>query len=691
MNDPKVSIILPTYNGEKYLKASIQSCLSQTHRNIELIVVDDCSTDSTPEIIRSFSDPRIKYIRNQTNQRLPRSLNIGFRSASGDYLTWTSDDNEFLPHAIEEMVWFLAEHKDVGFVYTDVIMRYLETGETQLRRLSDINLEKENNIGACYLYRKEVYQAVGDYDPRLEWVEDYDYWIRIAKKFQVRHYPKALYIYGDHIQSLTSTRRYPIVMMRDILRYWHGYLSLAEFTETIRSFSVDVQQNIPGREDQINAWKQVFKKAFGISLSFGVLFFSLFLFLLLRKALNLVFKPLTRVITRAIENWEFKRATSALQATPGRRNVLCLIPSLVVGGSEKVGWDILEGLKDHGYDFHLITNKKEHNAWCRKFCAAHKNVILLPEFADDAHYMKYLPEVIRRLSIDILLINNATVGYRCLAALKEQFPNLKTVDLLHLEHVGGGIEKYVWAAQSLDRRICISHHLKEFMLKTYRQGNVNPQYDHKLDVVHNGIRPVDPGQKSEFKGRVKKAHGIAPETKLITFIGRLAPEKKPFLFIDIARSLLRRPGQPALKFIMAGGGPFEAKVRTRIKEYGLEEHFILTGMLGDVSELLADTFALLSVSQHEGIPLVIQEAFRMDIPVLSTRVGAIHELVRDGINGYLIDLDEKVIDRFAEKVSALAADRSLYEGVASRTRETMFPEYSFEQMITAYRRIFDGL
>jgi glycosyltransferase involved in cell wall biosynthesis len=691
MNNPKVSIILPTYNGEKYLKASIQSCLNQTYRNIELIIVDDCSSDATPDIVRWFSDPRIKYIRNQTNQRLPKSLNIGFAASTGDYLTWTSDDNEFLPHTIEELAGFLNEHKGIGFVYTDVIVRYLETGEQQLRKFSDINLEKENNIGACYLYTRKVYETVGEYDPRFEWVEDYDYWIRIAKKFQVRHYPKALYIYGDHVASLTSTRRYPIVMMRDILRYRHGYLSLPEFIETVRQFSVDVQNNISGRKDQMNAWQQVFRKAFGISFMFGIHYLLLFGFLLLRKGLNLLSKPFSSLVQQPLEAWHFKQMSAGLKPNPKRKNALCLIPNLVVGGSEKVLWDIAQGLNSHGWDFHLITNKKENNAWCQKFCAAFKNVVLLNEFALDDEYKKYLPEMVRKLNIDLIVNTNSTTGYRCLASLKSEFPNLKVMDILHLEHVGGAIEKYAWAAQFLDRRVCISHYLKNFMINAYRQNNISQSFDERLEVVHNGINEADPNKKTALKGKFKQAYGIPPEAKVITFIGRLAPEKKPFLFIDIARTLITRSPQHSWKFVMAGSGPFLGKVKTRIKECGLEKHFILPGMLEDVNGLLADTFLLLVVSQLEGIPLVIQEAFVMDVPVISTNVGAIHELIEDGTNGYLVGLDEKAVDGFADKILTMANDPKLFNLIVSRTSEHMFPEFSYKHMNERYQEIFNSL
>lgn len=86
---PEISIVLPTYNGERYLKQSIESILGQTYTDWELIVVNDCSTDSTQEIIDFYrkKDTRIRTIFNCTNQKLPESLNIGFREAKGEYFT----------------------------------------------------------------------------------------------------------------------------------------------------------------------------------------------------------------------------------------------------------------------------------------------------------------------------------------------------------------------------------------------------------------------------------------------------------------------------------------------------------------------------------------------------------------------------------------------------------------------------
>jgi glycosyltransferase involved in cell wall biosynthesis len=101
---PLVSIILPTYNGSQYLSEAIESCLHQTYENWELILVDDCSTDATPQIIGRYvgRDPRIRSIRHASNKKLPEALNTGHAAAQGEYLMWTSDDNRLLPAAIEK-------------------------------------------------------------------------------------------------------------------------------------------------------------------------------------------------------------------------------------------------------------------------------------------------------------------------------------------------------------------------------------------------------------------------------------------------------------------------------------------------------------------------------------------------------------------------------------------------------------
>lgn len=206
---PKVSIVLVNHNGAKYLRESIDSCLNQTHTNIELIVVDDTSTDDSQEILKAYSDERIKlYICNETNLGLANSLNRGFSHATGDYLTWTSYDNVYSKNAIEAMTRELGKYKNIDFVYAN-FYKIDEKGKTIARtKVKPIKeLDIGNCIGYCFLYRRKIYQELGGYDPSCRLAEDYEYWLRIRSKFKMKRLGGYLYYARFHRECLRS--KYP--------------------------------------------------------------------------------------------------------------------------------------------------------------------------------------------------------------------------------------------------------------------------------------------------------------------------------------------------------------------------------------------------------------------------------------------------------------------------------------------------
>ncbi len=237
---PKVSIVLPTYNGSKYIRQSIDSCLNQTFKDFELIIIDDCSTDNTSEIIKSYTDPRIRYIRNQQNQRLPRSLNIGFEQARGKYLTWTSDDNIYAAQAIEKMLNFLVEHQ-YEFVFCDYYtFDYDNLQQATLVRLpSIVAFDKINPIRACFLYTRNVKEVTGDYDPEKELGEDYEYWIRVSLKFTMNHYSEPLYYYRVHKAQLYSSRFWEVEVVKLLVRLQY---SITDMNEITRQFTELIAQ-----------------------------------------------------------------------------------------------------------------------------------------------------------------------------------------------------------------------------------------------------------------------------------------------------------------------------------------------------------------------------------------------------------------------------------------------------------------
>jgi glycosyltransferase involved in cell wall biosynthesis len=190
---PRISLVLPTYNGGRFLKESIDSCLRQTFTDFELIVVVDGSTDETDTILASYSDPRLVSVWKK-NHGLPRALNTGFARARGEFWSWTSDDNLFLPDALEAMVGYLDTHSSAPMVCTDFI-RIDDTGRT-------IGYDDANR--ACFLYRADVARLVGEYRPELQLVEDTDFFLRLQHLGgPIERIPKAYYLYRDHNGSLT--------------------------------------------------------------------------------------------------------------------------------------------------------------------------------------------------------------------------------------------------------------------------------------------------------------------------------------------------------------------------------------------------------------------------------------------------------------------------------------------------------
>lgn len=208
-SSPLISIVLPTYNGARYLAQSIQSCLDQTYTNWELIIVDDASTDETPQIIAHFtaSDPRIRSVRHETNRKLPNALNTGFAESRGEFLTWTSDDNYYLPHALETMANFLLSNLDVGLVYSDYTLVEESKEDRKIRVKEPEALPFSTIVGPCFLYRRKVYETIGNYNSDAFLSEDYDYWLRVSSKFLMESLHENLYYYRAHVNSLTESRR----------------------------------------------------------------------------------------------------------------------------------------------------------------------------------------------------------------------------------------------------------------------------------------------------------------------------------------------------------------------------------------------------------------------------------------------------------------------------------------------------
>jgi glycosyltransferase involved in cell wall biosynthesis len=369
---------------------------------------------------------------------------------------------------------------------------------------------------------------------------------------------------------------------------------------------------------------------------------------------------------------------------------------MVSGGVEKVILTIAQEVDNKKFSFHLITTLPSANEWRPKFESYFQNIVTpaqknINSLYFSPLYCRCISDLVRKLNIDIILISHSVDGYECLPKLKERL-QVGIVDVLH-NNVYPPIEVVTKSAPYVDRRICISDKLKNYILETYKKHGIPRKYAERLEVINNGVDTRMYCVNAQTKGRFKARYSIPEESKLVSFIGRLSEEKNPLLFVEIGARILARTAAK-VHFVMAGDGPELGKVKATIKDKNLDANFTLTGTIENVVDLLNDTDVLLVVSSIEGVPIVILEAMSMGIPVISTDAGAISEVIENDVNGFLIDLgkdNDALAKSFQDKILDLIEGEIDYNTYSSKARETIASNFTLNIMGSKYQRVFEEL
>jgi len=198
MKSPLVSVVMAAYNAQEYLNIAIDSILLQTYQNLELIIVDDGSTDSTPTIVGACSDSRIRYFR-QKNKGLPAALNFGISKTAGKYIARMDADDISHPERLKKQVEYLEKNNSVALLGTSfniIDESNCTIGRSyHLARNEDLQVEflVRNPFGhGTIMVRRDALEAGGGYDEN-QVIEDYDLWWRIAKNHQVANLTEFLY------------------------------------------------------------------------------------------------------------------------------------------------------------------------------------------------------------------------------------------------------------------------------------------------------------------------------------------------------------------------------------------------------------------------------------------------------------------------------------------------------------------
>lgn len=204
---PLVSIIIPAYNAGHYLPTALQSCLDQTYPHLEIIVVDDGSTDQTRAMVAQY--PQVKYLY-QPNSGVTAARNTGIQHSTGDFLQFLDADDRLLPTKIERCMAVFEQHPDTGLVYTDYETRSADL-QTTLTVVGRPETMPEGQVlatllstpttffaPACPVVRREAVIAAGGFQPDLHAAEDWLLWVKLAAAGVIfRAVPEKLVWYRD--------------------------------------------------------------------------------------------------------------------------------------------------------------------------------------------------------------------------------------------------------------------------------------------------------------------------------------------------------------------------------------------------------------------------------------------------------------------------------------------------------------
>ena len=243
---PLVSIILPSFNGARFLKEAVDSIVQQTFQDWELILVDDGSTDHTPDIMKGYQDPRIRYLKNEGNKGLVYSLNRAIEASAGRYIARMDADDISQPERLEKQVIFLELHPEIavydarqqfiddtgtptGFFNSDI------TGSENIRRkmpwfncMGHPSVMMRAEIAKTYRYRKVVY-------------EDYDLWLRMLNDgLKLERTPEPLLLYRVHGDSIIAQSKQANQHFRKIADTKFFYLWRLSWVKWFNLFNLKV-------------------------------------------------------------------------------------------------------------------------------------------------------------------------------------------------------------------------------------------------------------------------------------------------------------------------------------------------------------------------------------------------------------------------------------------------------------------
>lgn len=662
---PRVSVIIPTYNRAGLLPRALDSVLAQSVPDLEVLVVDDGSTDATRDVAVRYDDPRIRYLAQPRNLGAAAARNRGMRESRGEYIAFLDSDDEWLPGKLaRQLDVFRRSSDDVGLVYGGVQDDDGRGGGRTRRAQHRGDLYRDllvRNVlhggGSNVVIRRRVVATVGFFDERLPAVEDHDYWLRVARFFVVENVEEPVIRYHDP----SGAERKSLAVQQNLegrFAFYRKHRTRMRRQRVAHLYLVATARRhlSPAYGDRRGARRAARQAVLESPFSTEVW-----------RVLGLTTVPgaVPRFMNR-------RRSSSPAACGSSRLRILLYSPTdpAASGGVQAVFRRLGAQLRERGHSVRL--------AWARPGSRGLSD--------DSVVYPLVYAKTSRGLPVPSAVLPALRGFLRLFWGLARFRPHVVNVHFLQPELV-----YFLWLRRLFRYRLVLSAHGSDVLLpwngralrrhvpKADAITAVTPALAEHIEqwpgVPHGGVEVIPNGVDREFWQATGESGAVDRRAPIIVSIGRLHRVKGHDILLRALAAV--RAQVPDAQLIVIGGGDQRHDLERLVSELDLQAAVTFTGELPPegVRDRLARARVFVLPSRSEGMPLSLLEAMSAGVPVVASSVGGVADLLTEGA-GLLVPPDDPaalagaitpllVDDRHARELSEEARHRALMFDVAA--------------------------
>ncbi len=674
-NIPLISILIPAFNHEDYVEVGLKSIIDQDYLNLEIIVINDGSTDHTGKIARKTLEQssRSYTIITQENMGAHQAINRGIQEAKGDYITILNSDDYFLPGRLKIMVEAL-QTSQKRFAFSEIV--HIDANgdphpyqEDYLRLVNGIERFPtgsfeflRSNLAVTtgnFFFHRSLVEEIGEFSPYIT-SHDWDFLMRVLLVEEPLFVRVPLLAYRIHDQGTLQANLQLVdhevddIMLNYLEQVGHVKNSLAPGPVWGEYWAFFCKNYL----ERISAYPKMSLLLEKFNLDFSSL----------NKGVDLDLTPLNLKNLIPISHKKNKQ----------KPHILFILPWLVMGGAERFTLNLMDQLREHGWQLSIICTSPSENTWRDEFEKRTGTVFILPDLLPVRDYLRFIRTWIEMNEIDAMLLQGSVEGYRFFPALRQLFPTLLIMDYLHFvtqDWMDGGFPRLSQIyGDGLDFSVVSCDQVKQWMI---REGVPEA----RIKVYPIGVDEQRWKPDAEARANIRKKLGIDEPEILIIYAARLEPQKQPLIFAQ-TMFLLKQKGA-SFRAVVAGDGSLRSELEETLKQLDLEQDVLMLGAVPETEmpELLAAGDLFFLPSENEGVSSAIYEAMACALPVVGADVGGQAELVTTQC-GFLLSgkSKEEQPNVYAEVLLSFVKDQTRLSDMGRVSRKRIIEQFTLNQM-----------